>query len=764
MTARNLPVPRITQRISECLGQSLREVSIATLDAAWNDRWKPRLRELSAEASRVPTVTIAVVGGTGAGKSTLLNALLGERILPVSNSRACTAAISEVSFADSEFAADIEFVSRNEWRREMSLLLADVADEKQLDMPATSGGDGVAKAARDRLKAVYQIPDEDIRPGLKLEELQEPPNIKDVLDAGKVRIANQCSDEFRKQLRVYLDSKHEFWPLVKTARISGPFPGLTTRGIKLVDLPGLNDPNEAREQVTRNYLKECRFVWIVFNIKRALTRDIQTIMQSDDFARQIVLDGRENALTFVGTHSDEVDRESGIEEFSLSEDATESEIVASRNSAVRTVIADQLHELAGRLAQSAGDQARTEELSTRLRKSRVFTVSARDYLHLRGISKNRSSTLEDTGETEIPSLREHLATISAAYTEGAHQESLLRQVNLLLAEIKHRIQTEIQNVSHARELTTKKRKEIRNALQRLLTFLSRDLKSHCEGFVQEMNAKHELLDERLKRAFERGRSELERVTESWGRIHWATLRAIVRRNGRYHSPTSGQYDFADDISRPALEMITFAWDDFFGDKMTHALTVWSDKLMVLAERHGNETVREVIQQVGAESTNISDDLQRSLEVNERLIKEYVGQTQSDMSGKLHTVRTSLYDQIPRQVAANMREAYVEAEDESGTGMKQRILELLSSHARRVSKVMFDDSRDRIMEGVRMVTDSMSRRYNEMADGVSERLAVPVANFVQEDDLSPDADEAVASLLPTVLSQLDELMGMEAHAQ
>lgn len=757
MNSLNSPVHTITHQLLERLGQSFGSEAISSLHKVWQDRWKPSFREIRAEASRSPTVTIAVVGGTGAGKSTLLNALLGERVLPVSNSRACTAAVSEVIFDDSEFSADIEFITRAEWHREISLLLADVADEKKIDLQNAVGAESVAKAARDRLLAVYRTTDEEIRPGLKLDELKEPQEIKEVLDSGRITISSKTADDFRKQLRRYLDSKHEFWPLVRTARIRGPFPGLTTPGIKLVDLPGLNDPNEAREQVTRNYLKECRFVWIVFNIKRALTRDIQTIMQSDDFARQLILDGRDNALSFVGTHSDEVDRESGIEEFGLSEDATESEVVASRNSAVRLVVYEQLHELAGRLAQAAGDQDRTQELSARLRKSRVFTVSARDYLHLKGISKNRSSTLEDTGETEIPALREHLATISAAYTEGAHQESLLKQVDLLVAEIRHRVQTEIQNVSHARDLTVKKRKEIRNALQRLLTFLQRDLVSHCEGFGQEMTAKHELLDERLKRAFERGRAELQRVTESWGRIHLATLRAIVRRNGRYNSPTSGQYDFADDISRPTLEMITFAWDDFFGDKMRHALTVWSDKLMVLADRHGNDTVREVIQQVGAESKSLSDDLQKSLEVNERLIKEYVGRCQSYMSGTLNDVRSSLYEQIPRQVTANMREAYEEAEGESGTGMRQRILELLSTHARRVSKVMFEDSRDHIMEGVRMVTDSMSQRYRAMADGVAERLSIPVANFVEDDSKNGEEEDLEVTFLPSILKQLEEIV-------
>ncbi|MFM8474805.1 MAG: dynamin family protein [Planctomycetaceae bacterium] len=756
MTDTESSVIKLVHKILERLGQTMVTCAIPSLHTTWHERWKPGLQQIAQEASHRPTVTIAVVGSTGAGKSTLLNALLGERILPVSNTQACTAAISEVTYADSAYTADIEFISRTDWQRELTLLLADVADEGKLARQAVKGDDRVAKAARDRLRVVYKMPDEEIRRGLKVEELQEPPEIKTALDTGRIQISAATGDKFKRQLRPYLDSQHPFWPLVRTVQIRGPFHGLTIPGVKLVDLPGLNDPNEAREQVTRNYLKECRFVWIVFNIKRALTRDIQAVIQSDDFVRELVLRGRDNTLTFVGTHSDDIDRESAIDEFGLDDDATESRVVEARNTRVRGVIAEQLHELASRLARAAGAEQRTQELSDRLQKSCVFTVSARDYFTLMGISGNKNCTLEDPANTEIPALREHLAAISAGHTEGVHQDSLRKRLDLLVSEIKHRVQTERLDIVHARDITVKKRKEIRETLQRLLSFLERDLDNSCKSFVQEMNGKHDLLEERLLRAFERGRCELQQVTQTWNHIHWMTLRAIVRRKGQYKSPTSGYYDFAADISRPALEMITFAWDDFFGDKMRHALTVGADNLTHLAREHRNEILGKVIQQVGAESKSLSEDLQQSLEVNGRLIREYVGQCQSKMSGTLSDVRSSLHEQIPLQVAANMRKAYEAAEDESGTGMKQRILELLSAHASRVSEGMFNDARDRIMEGVRRVTDLMSQDYREMARGVADRLSIPIANFANEDALHGEESAKELTILQSTLRELDDV--------
>ncbi|MSR80115.1 MAG: hypothetical protein EXS11_05245 [Gemmataceae bacterium] len=743
----------VTQ-VLENLGSRLSNVKIAQLKSVWQEEWKRKLQQLKSEELRIPGVTIAVVGGTGAGKSTLLNALLGVRILPVSTSRACTAAISEVTYSGSEFAANIEFVSRAEWDREITHLLGDMADEGPIEGPTTSDGDGVAKAARNRIQTVYQISDEEIKQGMTIEALKEPAEIKVALDAGFIKIASPNAEDFRKELCKYLDSKQKFWPLVKSAKITGPFPGLKTNGVNLVDLPGLNDPNEAREHVTRKYIKNSRFVWIVFNIKRALTRDIQAIIQSDDFVRQIVMDGQDNALTFVGTHADEFDRETAIEEFSVAEEATDSEIARKRNLVVKSNICDQLHEFAESLAQKAGDLSRSEKLSARLQKSPVFTVSAKDFMFLEKISKNRSSIFVNSGETEIPALREHLATISAAYTEGAHKESLNKQFGDLIFEIKHRIKMEINNIDYSRELTGKKRKENRIALEQLCTFLKNDIKNLCEKFINDLKTNHEFLKERLKVAFDKGESELNGVTEKWNRIHVKTLTAIVRRKGRYDSPTSGHYNFSEELSKPVLDAILFSWVDFFGDKMSVSLDSGTEKFLNRASKFAGDTSC-LFNRKGTETLSFSDDSESSKVVNERLIRSDVRKYKDEMVDQVEEVRSKLYDRIPKGIADNMRVAYGGVVNEEGTGMKGRILAHLSAHAKRISKSVFSDTRITINDGVQKLINFMDNKYQKMGDGVCNRLPGQINNFTQDDSQMDATSELISTELLEILHNLEQ---------
>ena len=62
----------------------------------------------------------------------------------------------------------------------------------------------------------------------------------------------------RNKVRRYLVGReqHEegqFWPLISRVRIYGNF-SILSNGVVLVDLPGLNDPNPAREQVTARWM------------------------------------------------------------------------------------------------------------------------------------------------------------------------------------------------------------------------------------------------------------------------------------------------------------------------------------------------------------------------------------------------------------------------------------------------------------------------------------------------------------------------------
>ncbi|MEI8021505.1 MAG: dynamin family protein, partial [Schlesneria sp.] len=518
MTTKPDPFKQKIHDIQRQIGDFIAGEGNERLKKLWLE-WNERFNWLRAQSTERPEVEISLIGGTGAGKSTLLNAIIGARVLPVSNMRACTAAISEVAYADGPFRGRVEFISRESWNREVDLLRADFRDAKlPHDREETNEPPhAISRSAIDKLRAVYQV-EGDIE-NFDPFHLVEPKEITQALDSGVIEIEYSSLDEFRREIAVFLDSKHRFWPIVKIVSVRGPFPALSD-GAKLVDLPGLNDPNEAREAVTQNYLKTCRFVWIVFNIKRALTKDMINLMQSDDFLRQIVMDGRADALTFVGTASDDVDTESGIEEFELGENATAAEVIAARNHAVRKVVLDQLDELALRLARIARESPETgSRLAAKLKNSKILTVSAREFLRMEGLARTNPAGLAHVDETEVPALKQHMREICQSYGINSYISSLDRHLNSLIGEIEREIQGQLIALRNQAEVSGRQQKEIEAAVQAARAFLDRDLEDSRERLIQDLEASQSLLAERIRRAVDRAHVELEETFKQWGRIH-----------------------------------------------------------------------------------------------------------------------------------------------------------------------------------------------------------------------------------------------------
>jgi hypothetical protein len=61
----------------------------------------------------------------------------------------------------------------------------------------------------------------------------------------------------------------EVWPLIRQSKIKCCSAALSSGAI-LVDLPGVADGNAARSNIARNYLKNCKFIWIVAPVTRAV--------------------------------------------------------------------------------------------------------------------------------------------------------------------------------------------------------------------------------------------------------------------------------------------------------------------------------------------------------------------------------------------------------------------------------------------------------------------------------------------------------------
>jgi len=745
----------VRQRIKNAYGQAqtfIQSKGNARLQELWPE-WKSRFERLYKSSQQHPQVAISLVGDTGAGKSTLLNALVGARVLPVSNMRACTAAITEVAFAEGGYHAHIEFVSRESWQKEIELLLADWRDA------TTGNGDGeggdncleMSRAVRDRLWAVYKPSDDADPSAFSPSNLVEPPEVAQALDKGVADFKSANLDDFRKSVAKFLDSKHRFWPIVKSVTIGGPFAPLRD-GAKIIDLPGINDPNEAREAVTRAHLKTCRFVWLIFNIKRALTKATINLMQSDDFLRQVVMDGRTDSLTFVGTASDDVDLETGIEEFDLSEEAALGHVIAARNLAVRKVVVGQLDDLAIRLANLAREQRQVaDKLAGRLRASQIYTVSAREFLRVRGETR-----IADHNDTEIPILRSHMQRICADYGITAHSQAVNRQLDLLISEIKREIQSQQATLRNRAEIGLQQRQEVKTAAQAALGFLDHELQDTHERLAQDLAASNELLAERVRRAVDRARSELDNTFARWERMHWATLRAVCRRGGAYVGST-GKNDLPADLSKPILDSIAFAWSDFFGEKLQLLLQKWTDVLL----RHADDYRRRLMDSLGTRANlppTLFANLDGILETTEKVLKELLGQINSAMEARIQQDQRSLYESVPTQVKANMQDAFEDAALESGTGMKKRMVAILANHAGQVSQVMFDDARESLLAGLRSLNDWLAHEFCEMTAAVGRHASLAAENLlVGGEKMSDEAISREKQPLEELAVILDSLL-------
>ncbi|ORY53657.1 hypothetical protein BCR33DRAFT_5462 [Rhizoclosmatium globosum] len=289
--------------------------------------WKSQVQELVDSNTSTATATgsngnagaamIAVLGDSGSGKSSLLNALLvpkSDGILPVSGARACTAAPIEIAYhASREFEAKVEFLKKDEWYPELELLLGDLADEngnlkKNMMRPSSENG----RIAYDKVMSVYgRI--------ATFDELTRKGGLMEGRLGSVVTLRASTEEGIRSRLEAFVSSKTSrsdvilesevgrLWPIVKYAVLSGPFPLLADSGGRLLDLPGLQDANAARNAVVEAFLTKCTGFLIAAPIKRAVDNKTAKDLLGRQFRRQLFIDGRMGSIAFAATQTDDLE-------------------------------------------------------------------------------------------------------------------------------------------------------------------------------------------------------------------------------------------------------------------------------------------------------------------------------------------------------------------------------------------------------------------------------------------------------------------------
>ncbi|KAB2104794.1 hypothetical protein AG0111_0g6933 [Alternaria gaisen] len=309
--------------------------------------WVQAIEKVLPQSERKRTV-VGVVGNTGAGKSSVINAMLDEeRLVPTNCMRACTAVVTEMSWNNStdpssKHRAEIKFISRAEWEKELTVLLHEFLSEKGTLSREAQDPNSDAGIAWAKFHSVYPSIPKDALGACDVPSLMSERAVVEVLGTTK-RIHAAGSQNFYQKLQSYVDSKEkisrkdktkekasksavemEYWPLIKVVKINTKSGALST-GAVIVDLPGVHDSNAARAAVAQGYMKQCTGLWIVAPINRAVDDKAAKTLLGDSFKRQLKYDGGISSVTFICSKTDDISITEAIDSLGLGEQVTEFE-------------------------------------------------------------------------------------------------------------------------------------------------------------------------------------------------------------------------------------------------------------------------------------------------------------------------------------------------------------------------------------------------------------------------------------------------------
>ncbi|KAM6913306.1 nuclear GTPase SLIP-GC-like [Lycodopsis pacificus] len=387
------------KNIMECV-----HLKIPHQDNKLNNFLRDKIKNL-----KMDKMVVGVFGRTGAGKSSLINAVIGvKKLLPSGKCRACTSVMIKVEANkdNSKYEANIEFITKEEWKNEMR-------DSKDFpgdhaDQESDQRDDDDRLDIDDKLSALYgedwENKSDDLMNDKYFEEIPEF-----LLSKGKtltVETAKELSPILLRYTRSASkdgdgeDAKRWYWPLVKCVTIKVPNQDLL-KHVTLMDLPGNGDRNKSRDKMWKTLVGNCSTVWIVSEMNRAASEQEawEILETASSFMGNA---GQCQQIHFIGTKSDLiVDSEDSDD----SEDHSAADVrafILKTNDRAKKEVTKYFSKL-NKVQKHISDES-----------FKVFTVSSNEFLKKKRL---------DPDDTEIPKLQKCLQDLNHSemlnYVSGA---------------------------------------------------------------------------------------------------------------------------------------------------------------------------------------------------------------------------------------------------------------------------------------------------------------------------------------------------------
>ncbi|OBR03973.1 Tat pathway signal sequence [Colletotrichum higginsianum IMI 349063] len=350
--------------------------------------WEDNLKTLKTFQNE-RQILIGIWGETGLGKSSLINALLGYRIVPTSQSSACTAAVCIFGYNNdtaggNKFRAIITFKSWDTVKTELDALKkeqADLEDMRSLfENDPTSDFSGQYAEVERSIQSIMSwsgLSDAFIRKSSPEQILQNAKSLAtDIFPNGKAdntgnhqeHIVAASERAFIRLLRQYVDSANKssapkYWPLVEKVKAFVDSP-ILRNGIKLVDLPGTSDAFGFRGEIAHSYQDRLDKVIVVTPATRAAdNKAAADFILSENQTTQLDMDGmlKDESICVVVTKIDSMNCDTAETEFPTHDIVEKVDVLAEIEDALAEM------EQHGNMVQDDGEDSKNVPLAGRKR-------------------------------------------------------------------------------------------------------------------------------------------------------------------------------------------------------------------------------------------------------------------------------------------------------------------------------------------------------------------------------------------------------------
>ncbi|TID02590.1 Nuclear GTPase SLIP-GC [Colletotrichum higginsianum] len=701
--------------------------------------------------------------------------------------RACTAVATELSYnheddEENPYRAEVEFISRDEWSREVSVLLRDLVADEDMKMDDMDPNSDAARALA-KILAVYPSLDTRTLTESSSAQLVEHPNVRELLGTTKTVKAPSAS-EIREQVEPYVDSNDKdddtaaYWPLVKVVRIFTKARVLSN-GVTIVDLPGHQDWDAARAAVASQYMKACSGIWIVAPINRAVDNKTAKDLMSNSIRRQLKLDGAYSALTIICSKTDDITINSAME--SLKGKLCKETMQAWKDALAceRRIKALEKELLALRKRRSAtqalgsagsrkrrAKRARTEAPS----KSRATAVSHEPADEDAGTEASASKF--DEKEQELldrqdaagyeaqtdgePRDYEDMSRQTPVFCTSSHvyqqMRGLLMTDNDLTPGFETEDDTEIPQLQdHAQKLTEElrvaKQKEVLSGICQILNSVAiwaqdaskstvtidsatlttslqmfeANLKADGQSCIDrlDMEAQTKLYDG-LTRLTSTATTQAGIIANKWQSINGGTFKAICRRGGVFK-----HHDFNEQLLEPILNGISATWDKFFQFNIASVL----DGFSVAATGRLTAFHEGIVEQLGDHDFG---ELQASVQLDQqlKLHKERILRLAAQSRADIDQAQKDASRAFSPAVEEVMMPGYQRCAVEKGKGMVKRMRAMIQEHIRKNKVQMFRSAvknvRHSLEQGTKLVDDNMTEQIKTIAATMTDDYMLALA--------------------------------------